>query len=383
MNISNRNHPFLVEGLLGLAIGTGCMTSLRLGLVGISEVLFAVFAIVNIPLLLSNNIAKNLLHGTALLYMFLTVFLILPIVSISVFYLADLNSNLAYIFSFWLAFIILFIVHKLFFLGQLNLPLVSFIATILFLTLNILAFVMNPPSIGERFLGFSNNPNQVMFFASTLILLSSMFLSGTRKVLLILGCICIGLLSLSDAFGLFIFCSATIWFYLKVFLMKSKAIGIRAKILISLVPLIIFIPVAHSMGLIEILNLLWLESDEGNTRTSLMRNGFLVTFDYPFFGLGVGSFSGEHGLYGGREAHNTFIDLSMQFGIFFAAFVYFVFARSVLVLLRSREIFTASTLVAFIIVSQFHFFGRHVIFWILFAILFSIQFFPKIIEVRS
>jgi hypothetical protein len=74
----------------------------------------------------------------------------------------------------------------------------------------------------------------------------------------------------------------------------------------------------------------------------------------------------------------------MQFGLIFSAFVYFVFARSVLVSLASREILSASILVTFIMVSQFHFFGRHIMFWVLFAIFFSIEFFPKKIrEVRA
>ncbi len=55
----------------------------------------------------------------------------------------------------------------------------------------------------------------------------------------------------SDTFYLFIAVSITSWFYLKVFLMRSQTFNI--KILVSIIPLLIFVLIAYMAGFGEVL----------------------------------------------------------------------------------------------------------------------------------
>ena len=374
-NFISNKYSFWVEGLLGLALGTACMTSLRIEFIGISEILFAIFVFVNSPLLLSRYRLASWRHGFSLIYILFTFFLVLPVVSFSTFYSTELKSDLVYILSFWLAILIFFILHKLILTERINLSSLTLIGIITFLFINFFAYFSTTSDYYGRFVGFSNNPNQVMFFASSFILLASLFLSGFWKYISIISCIFIGALSLSDAFFFFLAFGATSYVFFRIFLIKSLTFNMR--ILASFISLFVMLVVLYFFNFFDFLFILWNASDEGNSRIALMINGAKVAFNYPLFGLGVGSFSGYSEIFEGRESHNTLIDIAMQFGIIFAFFVYFIFIRSIFFLLAKKQILSSSILLAFIVTSQFHFFGRHIIFWVLFGVLFSFMFMNK------
>jgi ABC-type nitrate/sulfonate/bicarbonate transport system permease component len=117
--------------------------------------------------------------------------------------------------------------------------------------------------------------------------------------------------------------------------------------------------------------IIFLASADGDlVRLKLMYNGFLATLHSPFIGLGVGSFSGLEYAFQGSEAHNTFLDLSMQFGIIVPIILYFVIFAALFKSIKNRDNLLATIIVAFFICSLFNFYARHFVFWLVIGFLY-------------
>ena len=362
----------LKELTLGVALGTGTLTTLRFGFIGISEALFAFFILLNTPLLLNKEIYSfKGWNALGLFYIFFTIFFILPVTSFAVFFITGLQgSSPVYVFGYWLGALTFLAIYILLQNNLISINRVVFLAAVVFLSVNLIAFftVHSPSNI--RFLGFAENPNQILYQGTSIALLLGIFLKGFKRTLLIAGCIYFLLLSKSDAALLFFAVSVLSYLFLRVFNIQKFSTSL--KIFISFIFLFGFLIIFYILFSELINNLFQIiyEADEGFTRLSLFYNAIVVSLDYPLFGLGAGSFSGHLGPYFDREAHNTFLDFSMQFGILFSAFVYFILIKASIQLLSERYFFPTSLLFAYLVCTQVHFFGRHIIFWLILAIMF-------------
>ena len=167
-------------------------------------------------------------------------------------------------------------------------------------------------------MGFASDPNQLMFYVANISLMLSIY--NKKKLFIYLPItIFIGYITKSDSYYLQLF---TIFFlFFLYFILFENKIKFKQKVvfniilgIISLIVLIIF----YNEFFIEI----WKRADEGNARISLLYNAFITTLSSPLFGFGAGSFSGIEGPFGTSEAHNTFLDYSMQLGFLFPILIY-------------------------------------------------------------
>jgi hypothetical protein len=237
-----------------------------------------------------------------------------------------------------------------------------------FIVTNLITFVFFSSSLDAvRYEGGADNPNQLLFYASSLSLLLLMY----KKRLAIIGLPVITFIMLktgSDAYLLTIF--VTIFSYFVFLFFFSTKIKSSLKFLFFFVTFFIFIFYlinAHSNDILEI----WLAADEGDGRVSLMLNGLDVVKISPLIGWGSGSFSGITTSFGAFEAHSTPIDLAMQLGIIFPALVYGIMAIAIFGKVRDREYLVA----AFIASGLFHYAARHFTFWVEFSIFYSYAFY--------
>ena len=242
-----------------------------------------------------------------------------------------------------------------------NLKLASLVFLAIFIIMNIYAlwFEISVYDPG-RYSGFANNPNQLIIYITSLMLMLVAF----RRKLFFLSLpilIYVGLESRSDTFLVIIASMIFTFVFLLIFnsikLNFLFRMHIMSAVLIGLVTIAFFY---YSQELFA-----FLESADGDlVRLKLMYNGFLATLHSPFIGLGVGSFSGIEYPFEGSEAHNTFLDLSMQFGIIVPIIFYFVIFAALFKSIKSRDNLLATVIVAFFICSLFNFFARHFVFWL-------------------
>ena len=365
----------LNELLLGASLGTGYMTSLRfLGPIGISEVLM--FLVV-FQLLLKNNLkvftfSKNE-YGAIKLFMFATTFIILPLVTFIFYFLSDLNSQPMYILSFIAGCVLAFLLAESIAKGF-NMANASLWFAIFFILTNLFFPSLSSDVVESvRYQGAANNPNQLVFYASSLTLLLIIY-NRVAAIVAIPFIIYIMIQVKSDAYSL----SLVVTLILSIILTIIFKLRLSKSFLYLFFSILLFvvIPVlswSFKASLIEI----WLNADEGNLRTTLMYNALIASLKSPIFGYGAGSFSSLDGSLGLYEAHNTFLDFSMEFGFLFPLVIYFVFTRYFIYKLESRRALDSAFFVAFIISGLFHFSGRHFVFWVELGVFMSFIYFSK------
>tara|TARA_B100001123_G_C15290212_1_gene1017209 strand:- start:399 stop:1655 length:1257 start_codon:yes stop_codon:yes gene_type:complete len=381
-----------IEGILGVALGTGFLTEIRFwGLIGFPEI-FMIFAILLLVLKNHNRIFyyENNFFFLPKLYLIISTFIILPIVTlisqfngvpgihvedilvfmlnILLFYFLvealkkDLDFRTVVIFaliSFGLALIIgqmFFGKHILFWHQAEQYKIGSGPHGIL---------VLLEGYSGGRYTGGATDPNQMAFYLLGLLFLASFYLNKFWFIILFIMFFLLGNKTGSDGFMLGAVCIGI--FYILMQFIYIKILPLRINLIIfGLIFLSLFIYTDLLTYIIDYIK----SGDESGYRAKLLETSFEVIKNNPIVGLGAGAFVGESMLQG-KEAHNTFLDLAMMFGILFPTIIYLIFTTFVINLFLNKQYFSSATLIGFMALSVTHFVARHFIFWIILAFIVS------------
>lgn len=362
----------LAEILLGLGLGLGFLTSLRFaGPVGVPEILIALgfVALVWKRPRGGFHVRSDFEKGIKL-YLLFSVLIALPITT----GLTLLDEAYAegvtpvYILSFALGVGLALWLQDAMATNTIDMKALTLWFSVAFVLANFAAvFVFgydaDSPEAG-RYTGGAKNPNQLTFYAATLSLLLVVF--NTRLAILMLPVVVFFiLLAKSDAYGLGLVIIVASYAFFRLIYSWSLSFGLKIGISVAAAcVLIVLVLTVFADPLYQ----LWLSADEGDSRTSLMINAFYATLQSPLVGWGAGSFSGIFHPFGGSEAHNTFLDFSMQFGFIFPVVLYGIMILALVQSLRHRRFLVAAFVVGFIESGLFHFSGRHFTFWVELAV---------------
>jgi len=367
--LSQKNSNGFAEIFLGLGLGFGFLTSLRFwGPIGVPEISIAIgllALIVKNPTGLFRCYSRR--ERVVKIYIFTSTLAILPIVTAMIFFLADdiYQSTPEYVASFIAGVLLTFYLTDAIRHSDIHMSALVRWFALAFLVSNSLAiFVFGYGDDDARFTGGADNPNQLTFYAATLSLLLVVY--GRRLALFLIPAVVFFLLKArSDAYQLSLFVIVVMYFYFR--LIFSGKLSFWIKVAVSMLLGMMFISVAVYAFGDELLDL-WVSADEGDSRTSLMKNAFLASVRSPLFGFGAGSFSGIFGPFNGFEAHNTFLDFAMQFGFIYPLMIYGIMVAALFHLLKRRQFLVAAFVVGFIESGLFHFSGRHFTFWVELAV---------------
>ncbi len=368
----------IIEVFVGIALGLGCFTKFRFsGYIGPSEV-FILFATVLLILKYKLDILKFRFDflGCVKFILFVSIIFVSPLVTFimyknieknifSPFYYTSFVLNLLFFFSLYLAF-------KRNYLYISN---IIIFASFIYIIVNLISFTL-PNSLilskAGRFEGFANNPNQLAFYGIGLLFLLSI-LSKYKYFFILSTLILIVLFFVkSDAAFFSLFVGIYIFTFLKILDKLKLTFYMKMYTFFSIHFIIILLLFFTNFK--NIVQDIWYSADEGSASTggriALFKNSLEVIIESPFIGLGLGNFSGFFSPFEGREAHNTFLDLSMQFGLPLVISVYALFVTYMFHLLKLKKYLSLSLLISFIIFGFFHFYARHFIFWFILAILY-------------
>jgi hypothetical protein len=359
--------------LLGIAAGTGHATSLRFsGFAGLSEILFLMIALYLFYKSPRFFLKKKIFFEFVIRsYLLFSVILVLPLVTIVVYSFLDKVSTSApiYIFNFILGIGLMFLIVESIRANLINFRSASLVFLITFMTMNICAIFLGINNYDQvRYTGFSNNPNQIVFYISYLMLMLAIYRRKTLFISLPFLAY-LGIETGSDAFLVFIAGIIFIFFFLSIFnFIKVHfffCLSVMFIFLITLSTLIIYIYQE------ELVAFLKSADDKNLVRLNLMYNAFVVTLKSPLIGWGAGSFSGISFPFEGSEAHNNFLDFSMQFGVIVPFILYYIILAALVKSIKNRDPLLASIIAGFFIISLFHFSGRHFSFWLQVGFLFQ------------
>lgn len=367
MTKSKKINPIslILSTSLGIALGASWMTSLRFYKFGLSEFFFLVFTIILFCKYHKSVFNLNKDHLNIMkLYFFIIIFVIAPFNTFFFNKFGTVERDLIiYFFSFFLFFLTFYIDEKI-----IDFKLASNIFALIFLPSLIYSVIIYEFFInnhGVQFVGLSNNPNQVIFS----ILFFSFFTSMYNKKILYAALpilMIIGIYTKTQA----LFYSLIISFVSIILFILIRKIEFNFFFKKILIPVIlVFTAVAILFYHTEIHQFIIANVEGSKTRFKLIYNALVVIYDEPIFGHGVGSFSGRNGPYLNNEAHNTFLDFSIQFGLIFSIIIYLVFIFSAYFQLNKKEYLNAFTNLSFVIFTLFHFFGRHFVFFFILALL--------------
>ena len=357
---------FIISTILGVACGAAWMTNIRYYRIGISEFFFFIFFVILFFIYKVEFFKrkKNLL-SIIKLFLFFLFFLIIPYKNFFTNVYGLLSENLIiYHFSYFLFFFTLIALKK----KIIDLNLVSLIFSTIFLTtlffylfIDYVVFEIKK-NLDTPFLGLSSNPNQICFYLLSLFF----FLSFGNKYFFYFFFLVLLFLSLFFKSDAFLLSSISIvilffFFYLKIFLRKKKTI-----IFFSLIMCLIIL---MFLNFTQILTFSIKYFEGSGTRILLLKNGLLSILNSPLLGNGVGSFSGYQAPFEGYEIHNTFLDFASQFGFIFLLLVCGVMLLSLYLMIINNNYLSAASLVGLSVFINFHYIGRHFIFYIILAIL--------------
>ena len=359
---------------LGIGLGSGFLTSLRFfGSIGISEIIILFCILV---LMKKNGRAlyrfRNDTESKIVIYFLFSVMLVLPFVTVTTYFLSDYStSDPKYIISFIMGVFLMILLTHAIRKNQIDAKKLTLWFAFTFIIANLISlYVFNLGVDSGRYKGGANNPNQLLFYASTL---SLMIIVYQRKLSIIFFPIMIFIMlkTKSDAYMLSLVLIVVTYAYLKV--MHLKKINLTTNIVLNFIVLMVTLYFAFTQYGNTIENI-WVEADEGDSRRDLMMHGLIASLHSPLFGFGAGSFSGISAAFQGSEAHNTFLDLSMQFGFIFPLVVYGIIFSVFFLAIKKRDYLFAAFIVGFIESGLFHFSGRHFIFWVELSIFMSYLF---------
>lgn len=356
--------------LLGLSFGLGYATQWRIGGVfGPSEFLMMVYLIGSY---LNYQLKIFSLHDKFLFpFLFFQLLIVTPIVTIAVFFTTELRVLPEYIIHYGLIF---------FLMSAWYLDLKNGFNSILFTKIFFYTFVISiglaffsmgnwtPEGFGfSRFTAWAINPNTPIFYALSLMVLVSLFLKKNTLlyiIAIILACFPMG----SDTFFLSIVIALLVYFYSLIIPLKkiSPVTYIAVTLVVFFVSLYIIL-----LNFSEDLVALWLAADIGNARVKLLTSGFEFATTSPILGHGYGAYAT---LLGRQrwEAHSTFVDLFLYFGLILPTIIYITYFRFVGHMIKNSNIAGLAFLTAFIASSLFHFIGRHYVFWFVFILLYYV-----------
>lgn len=359
--------------LLGVAAGTGHATSLRFsGAIGFSEILFLMIAsylFYKSPrfYLKKGHFSEFVIRS----YLLISVLLVMPIVTIIVYFFSKnlFLSTPVYILSFSLGVVLMFLIIETIKENLVNLKLVTLMFAMTFIFMNAYAFLFDDSAFHEgRYIGFANNPNQLMLYITSIMLMLAIY-SRSFFFVFLPFLIFIGIVSRSDTF-LVSFSSA---FFVFIFLCAFNHIKalLLPRLIIMFFFLITLIVLAIYFFQNEIMIFLKASDNHELQRMNLIYNAFLVTLQSPIFGWGAGSFSGFFSTFEGMEAHNNALDLSMQFGFFVPIIIYSIIIAAIIKSIKIRDHLLTCVILAFLISGLFNFSARHFIFWLDMGLLFQ------------
>lgn len=359
--------------LLGLSFGLGYATKWRIGgLFGPSEFLMMVYLIGSY---LNYQLKIFRLHDKFLFpFLFFQLLIVTPIVTIAVLFTTELRVNPEYIIHYGLIF---------FLMSAWYLDLKNGFNSVLFTKIFFYTFII---SIGVAFFSLGNwststasgfafsrftawaiNPNTPIFYALSLMVLVSLFLKKNTLlyiIAIVLTCFPMG----SDTFILSIVIASLVYFYSLIIPLKK----ISPVTYIAFTLIVFFVSLYTILwNFSEDLVSLWLAADIGNARVKLLTSGFEFATTSPILGHGYGGYAT---LLGRQrwEAHSTFVDLFLYFGLVLPTIIYITYFRFVGYLIKNSNVAGLAFLTAFIATTMFHFLGRHYVFWFVFILLYYV-----------
>lgn len=359
--------------LLGVAAGTGHATSLRFsGAIGFSEILFLMIAsylFYKSPrfYLKKGHFSEFVIRS----YLLISVLLVMPIVTIIVYFFSKnlFLSTPVYILSFSLGVVLMFLIIETTKENLVNLKLATLMFAMTFIFMNAYAFLFDDSAFYEgRYIGFANNPNQLMLYITSIMLMLAIY-SRSFFFVFLPFLIFIGIVSRSDTFLVAIFSAVSVFTLLITF--NHFKIKFYLRLIIIFIFLIAIVLLAVFFYIDDLIIFLKVSDNQELKRLNLIYNAFLVTMQSPIFGWGAGSFSGIFNPFEGMEAHNNALDLSMQFGILFPIIIYFIMLTALIKSISRRDHLLASIITAFLVSGLFNFSARHFIFWLDISFLFQ------------
>ena len=367
-----KNINIFLSVIAGLAIGTGWMTSLRIYRFGISELCFIVAILFSSIYFRKQffSIKKDYFDYLKIFFIFIFIFS----TPINTFFFSKFGTiqedYLIYLINL-LIFLSFFYLLKNDFLSLRILILVFLILVIFpfYYTFIIWEFVLDE-NYNYQFKSLANNPNQICFYV--LICIFFIFFLNEKFALFILPfLIFIGHFVRSEAFTVSIitfYSIAVLLFIIDLFPKKHEK-KIKLSSISFMLLFILIVLILDSLSIIKI-NIIAANFFEGVfTRFKLIENGLIAILDSPIFGHGVGSFGGTTSMYMKFEIHNTFLDFAAQFGIIFSIVIFLIFLISMLIMIIKHEHYKLASLTSILIFLQFHYFGRHFIFYFFLAFL--------------
>ena len=363
---------FRVETILGLGLGLGYLTSLRFtSVIGVPEILILISIIV---LFMKNNrvffLYNRNLENYIKIYILFALFVQLPVMTLTTSIITDYNSDPIYIFSFIMGGMLTFLLINAVQFREFDFSKVTLFFFFSFVISNFITFIFFPSlTESNRYEGGADNPNQLMFYASSLTLLLLIY----HKKLSIIGIpivIWIVLQTKSDAYFFSLYMTILFYFLFIFFFHSKHKFSIKVIFFLICFTVLSFIIInTYSEELLEI----WFAADEGGGRIMLMLNGMDVIKSSPIVGWGAGSFSGFVP-FGRAEAHSTPIDLGMQLGIVFPIILYGIMFVAMFKKLKDKEYLVAAFILGFIFSGFFHYTARHFTFWVELSIFYSYVF---------
>lgn len=370
---------YLVEVMLGIALGTGHLTSLRF----VSKIGFSEILILLVIVLLSLRQLRNVFlfnradaESAVRAYLLFTFVFIAPLLTALVGSFTDYSSSPLHVISFLMSILLVFLLVNARNDGFDFKNVVLWFA-LTFLVLHFITIfvypIENPVFDGHRYTGGAKNPNQIVYYAQSLSLLVVVFYRWLAIIVIPL-IMTITLMSESDAYALSLVVSGCVYLWFKtIYFSKLK---FMSNVLIYLIPLGAVFVYAISLYSEELVQTWYLAG--GESRLNLYLNALKVIFDSPMSaitGYGYGTFSGKSVPFEGTEAHSNVFDLSMQFGLVFLVVVYYIFIKGVAVVVNRGDYLIASFMIAYLVTGLFHYTARHFVFWVEFSVFYYYVFY--------
>lgn len=299
-------------------------------------------------------------HKAILVLMGYMIFVLLPVTLVH-----DIEGYSGSSFRDWLAYMLAILAIVAMVVTEVNTTLAARAAVIFCLLIFSIQYVFGGEQswyYAVRFTGGAKNPNQLALAVICCVLLT--FASGfgkTVKLLLVAIAIFFGVLSVSDAFFVFLVCTLSASVVLHLLPQQYRAV--------LLIPALI-VPTSFLVLILDDIkrkvSYLWYLADEGDTRLTLFSNGidaWLSGFLSFFLGNGAGSFSGFNNAFEGVEAHNTPIDLLAIGGLLGLVVIYYLPVKNAVMSYRLNEKMVFAGSAGLIVYSLFHYIIRHPIYW--------------------
>ena len=369
--IDKTKHNFyLVEFFFGLGLGMASSTSLRYQLIGFSELIILISLIAIMHREKFSLQYQNKYQLILIFFLLVSVFLILPTVTSYNFLFNPERKEIYffYLLSFFFNCLLFLFLSNAIYNNNINIKKVIKISVITFLFVNTYSLLFdNELTHDSRFVGYSSNPNQLALYCLGFIIISIFYLSKKLLYLFLPLLFFYGISTKSDAFYLSIAILILVYSFLKFLsFFSNKFLSVKFLFFFITAALIIIILTSS-----EVLLQFWKSADEHNTRYDLYHNGIDAILKSPFFGYGSGIFSGQELAFEGMEAHNTFIDLGLQFGIILSLVIYFIKIQSFFYFVKEKKLIEAAAITSLVVFSLFHFVARHFIYWVILAIIYQ------------